>query len=171
MNKTLNVILFPALLILMGISFRIFPKIDPYKNRYREFFPVYSFICNLIMTSILLLYFFTGIYNLGYPIKINIVVPIIIGLLMIVIGSLMNKLKRNFMIGARTPWAITSENVWNKTQKFAGRMFIVLGIIIIITPFLGMFWGGITFIAGILLTTLGTYIYSYLEFKKENKNK
>ena len=169
MSKNLNAILLPVLLLAMYISFRFFPKVDPLKDRYQQFIGVYNLVCNLIMTLMFLVYLFSNLYNLGYPVKINIVIPVMIGLLMMTIGNFMGKLKRNFTIGARTPWAILSENVWNKTQRFSGWMFVIFGVLIIITPFLNQFWGMITFIGGILLVTAGTYIYSYIEYKKERK--
>ncbi|MCK7526814.1 MAG: SdpI family protein [Ignavibacteriales bacterium] len=39
------------------------------------------------------------------------------GLLFIVIGSMLRKAKRNFFIGIRTPWTLSSDYVWDKTHQ------------------------------------------------------
>ena len=55
----------------------------------------------------------------------------IIGMLMIVIGNLMPKLRMNAMIGLRTHWSMKNEVTWKKSQHIGGISFIIGGIIII----------------------------------------
>ncbi len=55
----------------------------------------------------------------------------IIGVLMIVTGNIMPKLRMNSMIGLRTYWSMKNEVTWKKCQHAGGISFIVGGIIII----------------------------------------
>ena len=55
----------------------------------------------------------------------------IMGMLMIVIGNIMPKLRMNSMIGLRTHWSMKNEVTWKKCQRMGGISFIVGGIIII----------------------------------------
>ena len=55
----------------------------------------------------------------------------IIGMLMIVTGNLMPKLRMNSMIGLRTHWSMKNEATWKKSQHIGGISFIIGGIIII----------------------------------------
>lgn len=55
----------------------------------------------------------------------------IIGMLMIVTGNLMPKLRMNSMIGLRTHWSMKNEATWKKSQHIGGISFILGGIIII----------------------------------------
>lgn len=55
----------------------------------------------------------------------------IVGLLMIVTGNIMPKLRMNSMIGLRTPWSMKNEVTWKKCQRIGGISFIIGGMIII----------------------------------------
>lgn len=55
----------------------------------------------------------------------------IIGMLMIVTGNIMPKLRMNSMIGLRTHWSMKNEVTWKKCQHIGGISFIIGGIIII----------------------------------------
>lgn len=55
----------------------------------------------------------------------------IIGILMIVTGNLMPKLRMNSMIGLRTHWSMKNEVTWKKSQHIGGISFIIGGVIII----------------------------------------
>lgn len=55
----------------------------------------------------------------------------IIGMLMIITGNIMPKLRMNSMIGLRTHWSMKNEATWKKCQHIGGISFIIGGIIII----------------------------------------
>ena len=75
---------------------------------------------------------FNKIENLStVSLDMNQLVFIIIGVLMIVTGNIMPKLKINSMIGLRTHWSMKNEVTWKKSQHIGGISFIVGGIIII----------------------------------------
>ena len=38
--------------------------------------------------------------------------------IMVLMGNLMGKVRKNFYIGVRTPWTLTSDHVWNATHRF-----------------------------------------------------
>lgn len=54
---------------------------------------------------------------------------------MIISGVLISKAKRNFFIGIRTPLTLSSDEVWNRTHRFGGKLFKIAGIIIILLSF------------------------------------
>ena len=55
----------------------------------------------------------------------------IIGVLMIITGNVIPKLRMNSMIGLRTHWSMKNEATWKKCQHIEGISFIIGGIIII----------------------------------------
>ena len=55
----------------------------------------------------------------------------IVGVLMIVTGNIMPKLRMNSMVGLRTHWSMKNEVTWKKCQHMGGISFIIGGIIII----------------------------------------
>lgn len=89
----------------------------------------------------------------------------ILGICMIIIGSIMPKLPVNSMIGLRTSWSMKKEETWEKSQKFGGISFILTGIIILVVCFLTkgfvcILWSlGITSIS-LIINIYYTYILS-----------
>lgn len=158
----------PTLLCVMYILFLILPAIDPKRERYAEFDRYYRFLKTAIMATLLVVYTAMGLFNLGYPIKIGYVVSGSIGLLMTVLGSFMGKIKNNWFVGIRTPWTLSSERVWDKTHRVGGWLFIIYGLIIIVSPYLPAAWGVTIFIAGAVLLVFGTAGYSYWLYRHEN---
>jgi uncharacterized membrane protein len=90
----------------------------------------------------------------------------------ILLGNVIPKVKQNVLLGIRNYWTLKSENVWYKTHRFGGRIFIISGIISCIVCLLfleGMatlyFSMGFTIGAVLILTT----IYSYRVYKQEKQ--
>ncbi len=75
---------------------------------------------------------FNKVENLSsIPFDINQFIFGIVGVLMIVTGNIMPKLRMNSIIGLRTHWSMKNEVTWKKCQRMGGISFIVGGIIII----------------------------------------
>jgi len=53
-----------------------------------------------------------------------------------VAGNMMGKIKTNWFMGIRTPWALNDPDVWNKTQRLGGRVFFLSGLALILLTFL-----------------------------------
>lgn len=157
----------PVMLAAMYLLFIFIPYLDPKKERYADFAPAFLKLRTALILCLFLVFLASGFNNMGYNVPIDKTVPLTIGLLMIYIGNLMGKIKNNWFVGIRTPWTLSSENVWNKTHRFGGYAFIVFGLLIIISPYLGKTWGLIAFVGGAVVAVLGTIVYSYLAHKYE----
>lgn len=170
-SKSFGSFFFPLLLLGIYLLMIAVPYLDPKKERYGEFAKPYA-ILRTMMTAIFgLIYLATSFYNLGYDLNIGAITAASIGILMIVIGNYMGKIKKNWFVGVRTPWTLSSENVWNKTHRFSGALFMLWGAVIIAVPWLPETLGLILFFGGVLAVTLGSFAYSYLIFKKEKNAK
>ncbi len=160
----------PIMLVVMYVFFLFLPMLDPKKERYTQFAKTYHIFKNMILVVLGLIYFIASLNGVGYNIPIQYTVPVIIGLLFIVMGNYMGKLKRNWFIGVRTPWTLSSEEVWNKTHRVSGYLFILAGLGIIITPMLPKTLGFWLFGTMMVLIIFGTLGYSYFLYLKEKKN-
>jgi len=159
----------PAVMILMYLLFLALPSLDPKRERYGEFARVYRIFRTSIIGLLFVLYVATGLFNLGYPVKIGLLAPGLIGLLFIVIGNYLGKVKNNWFMGIRTPWTLSSENVWNRTHRFGGRLFVIFGLVVMAAPFLPETAAMASFFGGVALLVLGTLVYSYVIYAREQK--
>ncbi len=100
---------------------------------------------------------------LGNEVRMEVVMPVFIGLLFAIIGNYMPKCKQNYTIGIKIPWTLNSEENWNRTHRFAGFLWTLCGIVIMLTGFFGGFW---IFLGIVLLMVLAPFAYSYILFRK-----
>ncbi|KXL51683.1 immunity protein SdpI [Anaerotignum neopropionicum] len=155
--------------ILIGIFMPIMAKIDPRKDNYAKFYSVYENIILLIEVFLAVIMAIT-ISECLYPGKISVarVVSGGVGLLFVFLGNIMPKIKSNFFTGIKTPWALSSEAVWNKTQRLGGKLFFFGGFFMVV----GAVFAPIAmmpFVVGILVTAIVILpiIMSYIWYQEE----
>jgi len=100
---------------------------------------------------------------LGKEVRVEVLLPALIGLLLTVIGNYLPKCRQTYTIGIKIPWTLNSEENWNRTHRFAGRLWVPCGLIIMLTGFIGGVW---VFLPLVLLMVLAPFVYSYVLHRK-----
>jgi len=154
----------------MYLLFLLLPYLDPKKERYEQFSKVYHIFKNMILALLIIIYFVVGLNGLGYNLPVGVIIPVLIGLLFIIIGNYLGKIKRNWFMGIRTPWTMSSEEVWNKTHRFGGKMFILAGLLMMLETVLPNSFKLPIFIIMMIALLFGTIGYSYIVYLQEKKN-
>ncbi|MBE6592887.1 MAG: DUF1648 domain-containing protein [Ruminococcaceae bacterium] len=100
---------------------------------------------------------------MGTHLKIEVILPVILGLLLTAIGNYLPKCKQNYTVGIKLPWTLNNEENWNKTHRLAGWIWMIGGLVIMLMGFFGLL--SITvFVA--LAMALVPMIYSFILHKK-----
>lgn len=122
--------------LLFGILMPLFAKIDPKRKNYKRFEKTYDWLILGLLVFLTILTGLTLVESL-YPNTMNIpkAVCCMVAMLFIFIGNMMPKVKQNFFTGVKTPWALSNDVVWNKTQRLGGKAFFFGGILILIATF------------------------------------
>lgn len=170
-SKKLGAFLIPAILMIMYLMFLWLPYIDPKKEKYDQFRKVYHIFKSLIIGMMSLIYFMASFNGLGYNIEMGFWVPFLIGVLFIALGNYFGKLKPNWFVGIKTPWTLSSEENWNKTHRFGGKIFIFSGLIMMATPLFPTFLQSWLFAINMILLLGGTIGYSFIFFLREKNHK
>ncbi|MCR4804503.1 MAG: DUF1648 domain-containing protein [Clostridia bacterium] len=102
---------------------------------------------------------------LGYSSRIELILPVLMGLLFIIIGNYLPKTKQSYTMGIRLPWTLASEENWNRTHRLAGFLWVAGGILMILLTLLKL-WNPLFLIVLITLMVVAPAIYSYLLYKK-----
>jgi len=168
MSRFWGVFLMPFVLVGLALLFIAIPRIDPLKKNIEGFRKYYDGFIIIFFIFMILVYVQTILWNLGTEISLNLIVPILMGLLFFYIGILLENAKRNWFIGIRTPWTLSSEKVWNKTHKLGSKMFKIAGIIVLIGFLFQKYIIYFTMIP-IFFVALYLVVYSYVEYQKEKK--
>ena len=94
------------------------------------------------------------------------------GVFLIISGNYMPKSRHNIVIGLQTPWTLKSEQVWIRTHRLAGRLFILGGAIIAATAFfLNTDTYLIVLFTSAFLPILLPSVLSYIYWRQEQKTK
>jgi len=93
----------------------------------------YIGLITLIFFNVMFTYFlWTALtYDDAAPIHadINRFSTIAIGVTLVVLGNIMPKARRNSLFGLRTPWSMSSDAVWQKSQRFGGISSVAVGLL------------------------------------------
>jgi len=166
MGKFWGAFILPIILLGVYFLFQLIPKLDPlgynilgFEEQYLQFqFVLYSFMF-LVQAHILA-------WNLGYKMSPNMVVPFGVGALFYFIGHILPQTRRNWFFGFRTPWTLSSDIVWEKTNSLAGRVFKVLGVIVLFSVFAPTYM--VYFVlAPTIFCAIALLAYSFVEFRRQ----
>ena len=70
--------------------------------------------------------------NLGCQLDVSFFSELFLGLLFIIIGNYMPKVRQNNTLGIKIPWTLANEENWNRTHRLAGYLWMICGILILI---------------------------------------
>ena len=71
-------------------------------------------------------------------------------------------------MGIKLPWTLDNEDNWNRTHRFAGPIWVVCGMIIMVSAIFGGAFLWVMLAALVVMIAVPT-VYSYLLFKRGNK--
>ncbi len=171
MPRLWGVLLMPIITIFMLALFLAIPSMDPLKANIEQFRADFNVFITLIIAFMLYIHALTLVWNIGYTnFRMSAAMLPALGLLFIFMGQLITKAKRNYFIGIRTPWTLSSDTVWDKTHQLGGKLFIAAGAISLFGAFFPD--AAIFFIMiPVLFVTLFTVLYSYFLYLAEQKGK
>ena len=158
----------PALAVLLTVL----PKIDPRKRNYDKFRGLYDgFILSMMLFMLgLVALIISESLNPG-RLSVEFLVIAACGLLYVILGNMLPKVKSNFFVGIKTPWALSNSEVWLRTHRLAGYLFFFGGLLTIALAFI--LHGQALFIALMVITGVITTIpvvMSYVWYRQLEPN-
>ena len=167
-GKAVALLFIPILTTGIAILLAILPKIEPRREHLARSSDAYTLLWISLVLFMALIHTATVLTALGRPINFTSVIVAGAGLLFIVIGGMLWRIRSNFFVGIRTPWTLSSELAWQKTQRLGGWMFIVLGVLLVLlSPLASGYVNFIILIVGVLSIGITTAVYSFLVWKSE----
>jgi len=166
MSKFWGLFLMPIILLGLWLLFLLIPKIDPLKKNIEKFRKYYNGFVVLISLFLFYIYLLAIAWNTGMRFDMGRAMVPAMGILFYYIGILLKHAKRNWFIGIRTPWTLSSDKVWEKTHEIAGKFFKIAGVIAILGIFFPK-WVFLIVVVPVILFTIYIFVYSYFLYQKE----
>ena len=99
---------------------------------------------------------------------VNIIVFGFLGLLFVGLGIVMPRIEPNYTFGVRLPWTLADPENWRRTHRFAGPVFVVMGVVTVASALLASMAPELTLVV-LLVALLGGValiaLYSFLLWK------
>lgn len=141
----------------------VLPRISPKRFRVDKFLRVFdtiyfASIAGSVSVSVLGVLAALGV---GVPPGMS---AIPISLALIVCGNFLSKTTKNFWLGIRTPWTLASDEVWLKTHRLAGALFVGAGLVHLATALTGSNPHLSTLV--VLLAIVAAVVASYVFYRR-----
>jgi uncharacterized membrane protein len=165
-SKLFGAFVLPLLNLGLYLLFLVLPHIDPKRKNYDNFKPTYQFIKYLLVVFFLGLEVTTLLIATGVTHNPTIFIQISVSMLFILLGNVMGRFKHNYFVGIKTPWTLANEEVWRKTHRMAAPIWVIGGIINILSTVTGLTLNGIVFIIIMVVIVIVPTVYSYILYHK-----
>jgi uncharacterized membrane protein len=164
MAKPWGVIVFPLTMFVFWIVSLALPVVSPRGFRLDDFRTAYDILWLAVLGFLFVVTTSALLAASGVPFALGTVVVVSLGVLLMVLGNFMPKFRKNFFVGIRTPWTLADDEVWYRTHRFAGTLFVVGGAAVIVERLLGL--GPDGFVATILTIAVLPVAWSYILYRR-----
>jgi len=137
MSKPWGVFLMPLITLAIYLMFFALPLISPHGFRMEKFTSVVRVFQTVMVLFMSLVTVTALLAARGDAVPVSNITLGAVGMLLVVLGNYMGKVRKNFFIGIRTPWTLASDEVWARTHRLGGWTFSIAGLLMMITSFTG----------------------------------
>jgi len=166
-GKPFGVFVLPVMNVFVYLLLFFVPRIDPRRKNYELFGASYQNIRMLI--HFFMLAFFVFIMRTiisGNEFHTN-GMFVIMMIFFALLGNYFRTVRSNFFVGIRTPWTLSSEDVWKRTHELGGKIWFYAGLAgAVITLFLNSKAATIFCFSLLTAMVMIPVFYSYVIFKK-----
>lgn len=144
--------------------FYLLPIIDPRRKNYDA--KTYGLIRAVIVLLFVFLSWATVVTALDLGINDKLLLSVIIGIAFIAMGNYLPKVKSNFFVGIKNPWALSDPTIWRKTHKVGGYFFFLIGLLMLPMGVIDTTLYSNLVIWVLLIGIIAVNIYSYILYRK-----
>lgn len=160
-------LLVPVMATAILLLLAYLPRLDPRRANYETFRGAYVALATGIVVFMVAIQVLLGAQYLGARVDLGRLIPAAVGIGFMGIGLVLPRLRPNWFAGIRTPWTLEDDRVWEVTHRFAGRLFVVAGVVAtvagLLVPTRMLVW---VLMVPILAAALGSVVYSYVAWRR-----
>ncbi|MBY3623090.1 DUF1648 domain-containing protein [Acinetobacter sp. CUI P1] len=161
-DKNIAIFMLGILGIVLPLIMQFTRSIDPKRENYKKFENAYAMSRLAIGVLFNLMLVLTVAYGLGKEINVGKIAIGALGVMLIALGNYMPQVKDNYLFGVRTAWTLSSPEVWRKTHRLSGRMWMIGGLLIFGGAFVSGVLSQTLIITALVLVILVPVLYSWI---------
>jgi uncharacterized membrane protein len=165
LSKSLAVSLLPVLAVGITALFAFIPRLDPLGENFAAFQRYYDLVAVVTVGILAYVHGLVLAYNLGSAFQMQQVLAPMLAVVGVTFGYVIENAEQNWFVGIRTPWTLSSEEVWKRTNERSGILFKLAGVgALLAIPFPEYFV--YVAIAPLALAALIPTVYSYVLYRR-----
>ncbi len=129
MAKVPGLFVLPALTAGVLVLLYVAPRVDPLGANVAAFREHYDWFVVLFAAFMGYVNALVVAFNLGYDVNVSRMLYPALGLLFLFVGLVLDEAERNWFVGIRTPWTLSSDEVWEKTHELGATLFKASGVV------------------------------------------
>jgi uncharacterized membrane protein len=161
------VLLMPLTALVMAVVLAYAPQLDPKRRNFPMHAGAYWVVTNAVLVFLAATHVLLVGFNLGWHVDINLTMGIGLGLLFVVLGNVLTRVRPNWIFGVRTPWTLSSDLSWRETHRVAGYSFVAVGLALLVSAFVwprGVF---IVMAGGVGFAAVLSVVWSYFAWRRD----
>ncbi|WP_248549638.1 SdpI family protein [Paenibacillus odorifer] len=161
-DKNIAIFVFGILGIVLPLIMQFTRSIDPKRDNYKKFENAYAMSRLTIGMLFNLMLVLSIAYSLGKDINVGKIAIGAVGIMFIALGNYMPQVKDNYLFGVRTAWTLANPEVWRKTHRLSGIMWMIGGLLIFAGAFLSGALSQLLIITALVLAIIVPILYSWM---------
>lgn len=166
-SRAVGLGMMPALAAGLYLLLVFIPKIDPGRANFANFAKPYWIIRLAVLALMAVIHLAAILAAVGYEVQMTSIVLFSVGLLLIVLGNYMTKIRPNWFVGVRTPWTLSSKLSWEKTHRQAAWWMIAMGLAYMSCLWIQSAWWVIVAVSITMLSSIWLIAYSYWVWRND----
>lgn len=164
MEQPWGLLFLPGVMLGLFLIFQVIEFISPRGFRLASFSRVVGIFQNAVLFFLALVFAAQLLYTAGIDVAMGQLIMLGTGALFIVIGNFLGKTRKNFFIGIRTPWTLASDEVWIRTHRLGGWVFVACGVLLVCGS---LFSASPLFVVSLVIgAALIPVVYSFIAYMK-----
>lgn len=126
-------VVIPVAFLLLPLLAWLLPKIDPRPRSHEQHARAWWITWNATMVLVAAVQTLLIAAARGWPVDMGTASLMLMGLFFVVIGNYLPQVRPNWFMGIRTPWTLSSDEVWRRTHRIGARTMVAAGAILVLT--------------------------------------
>ena len=165
--RAFGAFLMPGIALVLWVLLPVLRRIDPRQQQYEHFDKTFWLLVTLMVVFMAGMHVLTLSAALGWITDVTRTILVMLGLMFVMLGNYLPRVRSNWWMGIRTPWTLENDRVWRSTHRVAGTTFVVGGLITIVSVVLPPSLRFTVAMTGLMLGALIPVVYSYVAYRRE----
>lgn len=126
-SKPVGALLFPALAAGL-LVLEALPRIDSLGDNVAAFRETYDLFMVSVVALLVAIHGVVLAANLGYEVDVSAITLVFVAGLLLVSSVVPKRAKPNWFVRIRTPWTLSSPDVWERTHELGATLFALAGV-------------------------------------------